>query len=148
MRKTSRTTYLIALVFFLVGLTCLLVSGLRAGGAYFVTVPEALALNGDAPVNMKLFGVVTAINSAEDATGRPVLNFALVDPAAQGKPAGQTIAVRFVGDAPPLFKPGAEIIAQGAYDPRGRAFTATELITKCPSKYEKQNRQALGLNDQ
>lgn len=147
MRKTSRTTYLIAFAFFLAGLTCLLVSGLRAGGAYFVTVPEALALSGDAPVNMKLFGVVTAINSAEDATGRPVLNFALVDPAARDKSAGQTIAVRFAGDAPPLFKPGAEVIARGAYDPRGRVFSATELITKCPGKYEKQNRQAFSPQD-
>lgn len=143
MRKTSRTTYLIAFIFFLVGLTCLLVSGLRAGGAYFVTVSEALAMHGDAPVNMKLFGVVSTMNAAEDATGRPVLDFALVDLAdlnAQDRP-GQTIAARFVGDAPPLFKSGAEVIAQGTYDPRGRTFTATELITKCPAKYEKQNRQ-------
>ena len=145
MRKTSHTTYLIALLFFLVGLTCLLVSGLRAGGAYFVTVPEALALRGDAPVNMKLFGVVTAMNSADDASGRTALDFTLADPADQGQP-GRTIAVRFVGDMPPLFKPGAEIIAQGAYDPRGRTFAAVELITKCPSKYEKQNRQAYPQN--
>ena len=137
MRKTSRTTYLIAFIFFLVGLTCLLVSGLRAGGAYFVTVSEALAMHGDAPVNMKLFGVVAAMNAAEDASGRTVLDFALAD---LDRP-GQTIPVRFAGDAPPLFKSGAEVIAQGTYDPRGRAFAAVELITKCPAKYEKQNRQ-------
>ena len=150
MRKTPRSTYLIAFLFFLVGLACLLASGLRAGGAYFVTVPEALALSGDAPVSMKIFGVVGAVNAGADAEGRPALDFALADPAGPVGPAdqgqtGQTIAVRFVGDAPPLFKSGAEIIAQGAYDPRSRAFAAVELITKCPNKYEKQNRQASGL---
>lgn len=147
MRKTSRTTYLIAFIFFLAGLACLLISGLRAGGAYFVTVPEALAMNGDAPVSMKLFGVVAAVNFAEETNGKPVLDFALADPDAPADQTGRAIAVRFIGDAPPLFKTGAEIIARGAYDPRAHTFTATELITKCPGKYEKQNRQASGLPD-
>ena len=53
----------------------------------------------------------------------------------------QTIAVRFSGEAPPLFKPGAEIIAGGLYDPNRRSLNAEELITKCPGKYEKQHRK-------
>lgn len=156
MRKTSRTTYLVAFAFFLVGLTGLVASGLYAGGAYFVTVSEALAMTDGAPVNMKLFGVVTTVKTSPPATPENVgaagaanstpaplpaetgLEFALAD--LDGP--GPTIAVRFSGDVPPLFKPGAEVIARGAYDPRGRSFTAVELITKCPSKYEKQNREA------
>ncbi len=152
MRRTSRTTYLVAFTFFLVGLAYLVASGLYAGGAYFVTVSEALAMTNDAPVNMKLFGVVTTVKASaaagaraagENAAPAPLtaetrLEFTLAD---LDHPE-QTIAVRFSGDAPPLFKPGAEVIARGAYDPRGRSFTAVELITKCPSKYEKQNREA------
>lgn len=153
MRKTSRTTYLVAFAFFLVGLTGLVASGLYAGGAYFVTVSEALVMTDGAPVNMKLFGVVTTVKTSPPATPENVeaasatpaplpaetsLEFALAD---LDRP-GPTIAVRFSGDVPPLFKPGAEVIARGAYDPRGRSFTAVELITKCPSKYEKQNREA------
>ena len=55
MRKTSRSTYLIAFIIFAVGFACLVVSGLRAGSAYFVTVSEALTLTGSAPSAMKLF---------------------------------------------------------------------------------------------
>lgn len=144
MRKTSRRTYFIALVLFLAGLACLLASGLRAGSAYFVTVSEALALNGQEPSAMKLFGVVatTAPTAGPDDPTEPdqengVISFSLAD---LDNPE-QIIAVRFTGSAPPLFKPGAEIIAQGVYDPEHRCLAAEELITKCPSKYEKQNRK-------
>ncbi len=144
MRKTSRHTYLIALALFLVGLACLLASGLRAGGAYFVTVSEALALTGSTPSAIKLFGVVTPGGPAA-ATGAPLAppleNNALFFTMADLDHPEQTIAVRFAGSVPPLFKPGAEIIARGVYDPSRRALAAEELITKCPSKYEKRNRQ-------
>ena len=133
MRKTSRSTYLIAFAIFVVGLTCLVVSGLRAGSAYFVTVSEALALTGGAPSAMKLFGVVAEDGSAQNRA----LTFTLADLVHPE----QTIAVRFSGEAPPLFKPGAEIIAGGLYDPNRRSLNAEELITKCPGKYEKQHRK-------
>ena len=133
MRKTSRRTYLFACIIFAVGLTCLVASGLRAGSAYFVTVSEALALTGGAPSAMKLFGVVAEDGSAQNSA----LTFTLAD---LDHPE-QTIAVRFSGEAPPLFKPGAEIIAGGLYDPNRRSLNAEELITKCPGKYEKQHRK-------
>ena len=138
MRKTSRRTYLIAFAVFGIGLVCLVASGLRAGSAYFVTVSEALALTGQGPSAMKLFGVVApnAVIPAAPAQGGE-LTFALAD---LDHPE-QTIAVRFSGEAPPLFKPGAEIIAGGLYDPNRRSLNAEELITKCPGKYEKQHRK-------
>lgn len=136
MRKTSRSTYFIAFVFLVLGVAALVVFGLRGSGAYFVTVDEALRLTGDAPASMKLFGVVAAEGgkALPDGAG---LAFKLID---LEKPA-QSIAVHFSGNIPPLFKPGAEIIARGFYDPKSRSFSAAELITKCPSKYEKQNRK-------
>ena len=133
MRKTSRRTYLIAFAVFGIGLVCLVASGLRAGSAYFVTVSEALAITGGAPSAMKLFGVVAEDGSAQNSA----LTFTLAD---LDHPE-QTIAVRFSGEAPPLFKPGAEIIAGGLYDPNRRSLNAEELITKCPGKYEKQHRK-------
>ena len=87
---------------------------------------------------MKLFGVVAPDDSASPGPENGALAFSLAD---LDNPA-QTIAVRFAGSAPPLFKPGAEIIAGGVYDPDSRQLAAEELITKCPSKYEKQNRKA------
>ena len=82
---------------------------------------------------MKLFGVVAEDGSAQNSA----LTFTLAD---LDHPE-QTIAVRFSGEAPPLFKPGAEIIAGGLYDPNRRSLNAEELITKCPGKYEKQHRK-------
>ncbi len=144
MRKTARSTYFIAFAFFLAGLGCLLFFGLRAGSAYFVTVSEALTLTDTTPVNMKLFGLVTSPAAPAPTPGKTSITFNLAD---LNAPA-QTILVRFSGTVPPLFKPGAEIIAQGTYDPQNRVFTAVELITKCPSKYEKQNRTESGPNTQ
>lgn len=137
MRKTSCGTYLIAFVFLILGVILLIAFGLRGSGAYFVTVAEALHLNENKPVNMKIFGMVAPEGSAPLPDGAGVV-FSLADlenPAA-------SIRVRFVGVVPPLFKPGAEVIARGAYDPQRSSFNAEELITKCPSKYEKQNRGA------
>lgn len=138
MRKTSRSTYLIAFIIFAVGFACLVVSGLRAGSAYFVTVSEALTLTGSAPSAMKLFGVVAESPALPAATAE---NNSLAFTLADLDHPEQTIAVRFSGEAPHLFKPGAEVIARGLYNPDGRSLIAEELITKCPSKYEKQNRK-------
>ncbi len=136
MRKTSRGTYFIAFAFLILGIAALVVFGLRGSGAYFVTVDEALHSPEDTPTNIKLFGVVDADGGKvlPDGAG---LAFKLID---LEKPT-QSIAVHFSGTIPPLFKPGAEIIARGVYDPKSRSFSAAELITKCPSKYEKQNRE-------
>lgn len=49
--------------------------------------------------------------------------------------ADQTITVRYTGVVPDTFKDDAEVIVAGILDPSG-IFTASELIAKCPSKYE------------
>ena len=70
---------------------------------------------------------------------------AKVYPGHTGSPLDQpakTIRVDFKGAVPDTFKVGAEVIVEGgmADTPEGKVFTANTLITKCPSKYEKQNR--------
>ena len=52
----------------------------------------------------------------------------------------QTIRVDFRGTVPDTFKPGAEVIVEGGVNPASGAFAATTLMTKCPSKYQKENR--------
>ena len=137
MRKTSRATYLIAFAFLALGVAFLIAFGLRGSGAYFVTVDKAMQISANQPISMKLFGVVTPEGGAPLPNGSAIA-FSL---AALKNPAA-SITVHFSGVVPPLFKPGAEIIARGVYDPTARVFNAEELITKCPSKYEKQNRAA------
>jgi cytochrome c-type biogenesis protein CcmE len=50
----------------------------------------------------------------------------------------KVLTVDFRGAVPDTFKPGAEVIVEGGF--KGEVFHASTLMTKCPSKYEKQNR--------
>jgi cytochrome c-type biogenesis protein CcmE len=47
---------------------------------------------------------------------------------------GKTITVSFTGIAPDTFKDNAEVIVSGVL--KGDVFEGTELVAKCPSKYE------------
>lgn len=47
----------------------------------------------------------------------------------------KTITVRYTGVVPDTFKDDAEVIVTGSVQPDG-SFTAKELVAKCPSKYE------------
>lgn len=63
-----------------------------------------------------------------------VLTFSIYDPA--GDP-GQTLAVRYEGAASSTFGNGVTAICTGRLtDDGGLLLTASELVTKCPSKYE------------
>ena len=53
--------------------------------------------------------------------------------------ASQTIEVNYSGAVPDTFKAGAEVIVEGGMGPEGQ-FKAKTLMTKCPSKYQKENR--------
>lgn len=66
------------------------------------------------------------------------------------KPMGQkdpkfgdrTITVRYTGVVPDTFKDKAEVIVGGKLAPDGSVFMADELVAKCPSKYEAQEKEA------
>ncbi len=49
--------------------------------------------------------------------------------------ANETVTVRYEGIVPDTFKDDAEVIVTGVLDPSG-LFTGSELVAKCPSKYE------------
>lgn len=56
------------------------------------------------------------------------LHFVLID----GK---ESVPVHYKGVVPDAFKYGVEVIVEGKFVD-GKVFEATELLTKCPSKYE------------
>jgi cytochrome c-type biogenesis protein CcmE len=66
----------------------------------------------------------------------PGVSFTLLD---KDNP-GETLRVSYRGAVPDAFKAGAEVIVEGGLDGEAKTFKATTLITKCPSKYQKQNR--------
>jgi cytochrome c-type biogenesis protein CcmE len=134
-KKKNTPMYLVALTLFLGGLGYLLYSGLGENSSYFLNVSEALAMQAKDLSKARLFGTVAAegVSRPEDAMG---VSFVLVDKDQVAK----TIRVDFRGAVPDTFKPGVEVIVEGGLNPVSGAFAANTLMTKCPSKYQKENR--------
>jgi cytochrome c-type biogenesis protein CcmE len=129
-----KNLYIPALVFFLSGVGWLLYSGFSENSIYFLNVSEALAVPPEKLGAVRLFGTVAerGLVPGEGALG---VRFLLEDKDDRAR----TIAVRYRGAVPDTFKPGAEVIVEGAMGSNSD-FTAKTLMTKCPSKYQKENR--------
>lgn len=135
-RKKNTSMYLAAAVLFLGGIGYLLYSGFSENSVYFLNVSEALAAPQDKLKAARLFGTVAEQDMTPSAQGLGV-TFRMMDTEQQGK----TMMVVYRGAVPDTFKPGAEVIVEGGMGVDG-VFAAKTLMTKCPSKYEKENRQA------
>ena len=133
-RKNQKNLYIAALVLFLSAVGYLMYSGLTENSLYFLNVSEALAAPQEKLTAVRLFGTVAErdLTPLEGASG---VRFRLEDKDNKV----QTIVVRYKGAVPDTFKPGAEVIVEGAME-HGGAFNAKTLMTKCPSKYQKENR--------
>ena len=133
-RKNQKNLYIAALVLFLSGVGYLMYAGLTESSVYFLNVSEALAAPRDKLTAVRLFGTVAERDLAvlDGAFG---VRFLLEDKDNKA----QTIIVQYKGAVPDSFKPGAEVIVEGAMAQSG-AFSAKTLMTKCPSKYRKENR--------
>ncbi|MDR2573924.1 MAG: cytochrome c maturation protein CcmE [Desulfovibrio sp.] len=134
MARKSTHLYLMAFLFFIGGVGYLCYSGLSENSIYFLNVAEAKAASPDKLVNARLFGTVAVDGLEKHANGAGVL-FRLEDK----DNATQTILVNYAGIVPDTFKPGAEVIVEGGIRQDGH-FAAKTLMTKCPSKYQKENR--------
>jgi len=134
--NNKKSLYAVALVLFLGGLGWLIASGLDEGAVYFLNVREALAMKPEQLKQARLFGTV-AEEGLVTAPGGFGVSFTLLDK----DDARQTIFVEYTGAVPDTFKPGVEVIVEGGIAPGGKAFGANSLMTKCPSKYQKENRK-------
>jgi len=133
--KGGKGIYIAALVLFLAGVGYLVASGVTKDSVYFLNVGEALATDARELKQARLFGNVAAEGLAPLKPG-PGVDFVLLDKETPGK----TLRVSYRGAVPDTFKAGAEVIVEGGMDASNGVFQASTLITKCPSKYEKQNR--------
>ena len=128
-KKSGKNVYLVALLLFLGGVGYLAYSGFSENSVYFLNVSEALATPSD-----RLFGTVAEDGLSRSETGRDV-KFRLEDQENKAT----TLWVEYTGAMPDTFKAGAEVIVEGGLRPDG-SFQAKTLMTKCPSKYQKENR--------
>ncbi len=133
-KKKSTHVYIVALLLFLSGAGYLVYSGLSENSIYFLNVSEALAADSSKLQAARLFGTVSE-KDLHPSTEAPGVSFRLVD----AEHADQTLLVRYSGAVPDTFKAGAEVIIEGGLGQDG-VFSAKSLMTKCPSKYEKENR--------
>jgi cytochrome c-type biogenesis protein CcmE len=132
-KKSGKGLYATALLLFLAGAGYLVSSGISENSVYFLNVAEALSLPADTVRSARLFGTVR-----ENGLTRPDgggVRFQLEDK----DNAEKSMWVEYGGPVPDTFKAGAEVIVEG--DIRGeKAFKAVTLMTKCPSKYQKEHR--------
>lgn len=136
-RKSSKGLYIAALLLLVAGLGYLIFTGTSKDSVYFVTVAEAMDMDPAKLKQARLFGNVAEADLTRDPQSLGV-RFRLLDKDVAGK----SVMVDYRGAVPDTFKPGAEVIVEGGLDPASHTFKATSLITKCPSKYEKQNRKS------
>ncbi len=135
-KKNSTPMYVVALLLFLSGAGYLVYSGLTENSVYFLNVSEALAVENEKLKAARLFGTVASEDLQRMEQGPGVI-FRLMDK----DNTSQTLVVRYQGAVPDTFKAGAEVIVEGGINGEG-VFAAKTLMTKCPSKYEKENRQS------
>ncbi|WP_031483721.1 cytochrome c maturation protein CcmE [Maridesulfovibrio frigidus] len=135
-KKSGKGVYIAALFLFLGGLGWLIYSGLSQDSVYFLNVSEALAMDESQLSQSRLFGKVGPQN-IQIIDGGLGVTFDLADQ----KDPSQTIRVSYRGAVPDTFKADVEVILEGVFVDGNKSFKANSLITKCPSKYEKESRE-------
>ncbi len=134
-RKKSNTwLYAVIALLFLGGVGFLVFQGLQENSTYFLNVAEAKAQDPSRLSNIRLFGTVAGENITRPEKGSGV-SFTLEDQFDKAN----TLNVVYTGIVPDTFKEGAEVIIEGDLEKNG-VFQARVLMTKCPSKYQKENR--------
>ncbi len=108
--------------------------------AYYQTLEEfqAVAEPGRA---VRVHGYVADGSIERDVPGKQVLFRVQSTPPHAGGEAGATMPVVYASlETPDLFKDGAEVVVEGRLEgPTGATtFVATNLLAKCPSKFEGQ----------
>lgn len=113
-------------------LAYLIALAVGAGGAYYLTIPEAQeraqALQGKA---VRAQGIVDGASIRWDMSDMR-LAFTIRD---ESDP-GRTLAVTYRGARPDGLEDGRAVIVEGKVSPDGSALEATTLMVQCPSRYE------------
>ena len=131
--KKNISIYLLAFFLFAGGVGFMAWSALSENSTYHLNVSEAVVIPSEKLKSARLFGVADG-DITKPANGLGA-SFTLRD---LEKPA-DAIYVQYKGALPDTLEKGADVIVEGRMD--GKVFMAKTLMTKCPSKYEKTNRE-------
>ncbi len=125
-RKKYKPIIISAVILIVIGY--LIYTGLRDTMSFYLTVSEVLAKPPDQLTKtLKVGGTVTP-GSVQWDPKTLKLSFKLADETAN-------LTINYTGVVPDSFKPGREVIVEGAYQGNGD-FLAAAIMPKCASKYE------------
>lgn len=125
-RRNGYTKFLVGGAVFAAAVAYMIFSAVQGSGVYYLTITELKQGEaGSGPVRVAgavVDGTVQYDPRTMNAT------FTIAD-------GPETVAVAFKGVLPDAFKSDVDVIVEGRYT-SGQPFQATEILTKCPSKYE------------
>ena len=136
MKKHAKTIFAGLLI--IVAFTYLITIGLKEGSMYYLEVSEfAERMDTVVGEKIRINGAVVADSIHYDIATRE-MTFTLKD--TEGP---QKLDVIYHGAPPDLVdQEGVTIVAEGIYSPEKKLFVSSNLLVKCPSKYEKKGDSA------
>jgi cytochrome c-type biogenesis protein CcmE len=124
--KHQRLILVLLAVAAMIGAVLLAMSALRDQAAYFYTPSDAAKAHVEPGKAVRLGGMVADKSIVRDPDG-VTTRFVVTD--------GQsTVAVRFTGITPDLFKENSGVVAEGAFESDG-TFLATNILAKHDERY-------------
>jgi len=132
---------LILILVSVLGFGTIIFSASRSAAREVVTVSELVA-SGVPASNVRLGARVSSRQIDYDTSGTKFkVGFKVIDIPKKESPsdrvgaASDTISVLYYGIKPDTLQPGRDVILEGSFGPE-KVFTASTLLTQCPSKYE------------
>lgn len=122
-----RKRFLIASSVVVLALGALIYMGIRSTAMYHMEVGELLAQGSAAYGEKVRLGGKVVEGSVESTPSGNETRFSITD-------GTNSLPVVYQGVVPDAFKPGTDVVMDGALSPSG-TFEATSLLAKCPSKY-------------
>jgi cytochrome c-type biogenesis protein CcmE len=153
LKKKPNYKFIIGGVFIAAALLYLLISSTISGSQYFLTVEELQTQSADyVGKNVRMSGSVLGETIQYDAKTlsltfdvaqipgdhrviKEMGGMVKVLEDAASDPNAPRMTIHYTGAKPDLLQPAAQAIVSGSLDANG-VFQATELLLKCPSKYE------------
>jgi cytochrome c-type biogenesis protein CcmE len=124
--KNQRLILVLLAIAAVIGAVLLAMSALKDQAAYFYTPSDAARAHVEAGRAVRLGGMVADKSIVHDPDG-VTTRFVVTD----GK---ATVAVRFTGITPDLFKEKSGVVAEGAFEADG-TFAATNILAKHDERY-------------
>lgn len=125
--------FLVAGALILGSIAFLMYTGISESAVYYYDVPKLLEEAGQlGDRGVRLSGQVKP-GTVQLRRDQSSVDFQVVDHDSE-----LSIPVTYHGDIPDTFQERAEVVVEGRYDQQNNLFSATLLLAKCPSKYEKQ----------